>query len=119
MPALLLSMMLLQAAAAPPAGAGPVKTPPPQPTTGPLRYYPEAAWRDGIEGSAVIHCNLTAEKSAKLTDCKVLNEQPAGAGFGEAAMRMSSLFVMRPRMRDGSPVEGEVSIPIRFKLPKR
>ena len=40
-------------------------------------------------------------------------------GFGEATLRMSKLFRMRPKTQDGAPVEGgSVRIPIRFNLPK-
>ena len=40
-------------------------------------------------------------------------------GFGDAAMKMSKLFKMRPQTKDGQPVDGgTVRIPIRFTLPK-
>lgn len=84
----------------------------PRPKDGPLRYYPEQAWRDRVEGSAIIHCTVTLD--GKLKDCKILSETPAGAGFGEAALKMSSLFVMKPARQD---VESWINIPIRFKLP--
>jgi protein TonB len=54
-----------------------------------------------------------------LTNCEVTSEEPDSAGFGDAAMRMSRLFKMRPMTKDGSPVAGgTVRIPIAFRLPK-
>jgi protein TonB len=41
-----------------------------------------------------------------------------GAGFGDAALGLSSLFHMRPMTKDGRPVSGgTVRIPIMFRLP--
>ena len=34
------------------------------------------------------------------------SESPSGMGFGEATVRASSKFRMRPRTVDGAPVEG-------------
>ena len=40
-------------------------------------------------------------------------------GFGDAAMKLSKLFKMRPQTKDGQPVDGgTVRIPIAFRLPK-
>ena len=81
------------------------------------RYYPERAQRMNIEGRASISCTVDARGT--LQGCSVANEQPSDAGFGEAAMRMSKLFKMRPMTKDGSPVDGgRITIPISFRLPK-
>jgi TonB family protein len=55
-------------------------------------------------GSAAISCTITAEGA--LSDCKVTDEDPPGAGFGEAALRMSTLFRMRPRSFSHARVAG-------------
>lgn len=82
-----------------------------------MRYYPEQAQRIGLEGKAVISCTITAE--GRLADCAVVSEDPPGFGFGEAAVKMSTLFKMRPKTQGGAPVDGgKVTIPIRFRLPK-
>lgn len=105
----------------------PISTPPreitdpdwrkPKNVDNPLRFYPEAAQRRGIEGGAIISCVVDA--AGALHDCAVLEETPAGWGFGEAAMRMSVLFTMKPKSRSGQSVEGGVvRIPLRFKLPR-
>lgn len=73
--------------------------------------------RMNTEGRATISCTVTAKGT--LESCEVQAEEPADMGFGEAALRMSKLFRMRPKTQDGAPVEGgSVRIPIRFNLPK-
>ena len=79
-------------------------------------YYPDRAMRQGVSGAATIACVVRA--SGALRDCRLVAETPPGYGFGDAAMRLSSLFKMRPQTMDGVPVEGgEVRIPINFGLP--
>jgi protein TonB len=81
------------------------------------RYYPERAQRMNVEGKATISCTVTAQGT--LSSCSVADEDPSDQGFGEAAMRMSKLFKMRPMTKDGAPVSGgTVRIPIVFRLPK-
>lgn len=83
----------------------------------PLRFYPERAQRLAVEGAATISCVVDA--SGRLQDCRVLDETPAGYGFGEAALRMKVLFRMKPLTRGGQPVDGGVvRVPIRFRLPR-
>lgn len=82
-----------------------------------VTYYPKAAAAANIEGRATIDC--TVDEQGLLRGCIVLNEEPAGAGFGAAALRLSPLFKMRPMTKDGVPVAGgAIRIPIRFALPK-
>lgn len=82
-----------------------------------LRYYPEAAFRRGIGGKAVIACTVNAQ--GRLESCQVESESPAGENFGAAALRMAPLFGMSPNTADGAPVEGaRVRIPIVFNPPE-
>jgi protein TonB len=79
------------------------------------RFYPERAQRLEKTGSVLLQCQVTAKGS--VAECQVLAEGPAGFGFGEAALKLSGLFRMKPRMEDGRPVEGAiVKIPIAFRL---
>jgi protein TonB len=79
------------------------------------RVYPERAKRMGITGQATLSCLVGADGGVR--DCRVTAETPAGQGFGEAAMKLTRYFQMRPQTVDGTPVEGgRVQVPIRFSL---
>jgi TonB family protein len=121
-------IILAQAATTPPAAIAPA---PPRPSvvTNPdwlmkpapadfANTYPKAAASAHVEGHATMKCKVTA--AGDLADCAVESEEPADAGFGAAALSLSSKFKMRPATRDGVPISGQaIRIPIRFVLPKR
>jgi len=81
------------------------------------KYFPDRAQRMGVNGKATISCTVNAR--GLLEGCSVVSEDPSDQGFGEAAIKMSKLFKMRPMSKDGAPVDGgTVRIPLRFELPK-
>jgi protein TonB len=79
------------------------------------RVYPERAVRAGHNGDVLMKCQVTAE--GMLADCAIVSEAPAGDHFGDAALKLSRLFRMRPMVKDGAPVVGgSISIPIHFRV---
>jgi len=81
------------------------------------RYYPDRALRQEVDGRATISCSVKA--NGTVTGCVVVSESPEGYGFGDAAIKLSSRFRMKPKRVDGSPVEGgTVRIPIVFRAPE-
>lgn len=55
-------------------------------------------------GSAAVECVVA--KDGALETCGIQSEQPAGAGFGEAALGLVSKMRMKPNWSDGSPAVG-------------
>jgi TonB family protein len=75
--------------------------------------WPTKAMERGSGGKATIHCKVSA--AGVLFDCKVVDEFPAGDGFGHAAIMVSSQFQLSPALQDGVPVVFDgVTIPIEF-----
>jgi protein TonB len=78
------------------------------------RHYPERAIRWEKEGRVVLDCVVAA--NGRIC-CNVLEEAPAGWGFGDAALRIAGSFRMSPLLADGQATEGgRVSVPISFRL---
>jgi TonB family protein len=79
------------------------------------RYYPFIGQYLNLEGRAVISCTVTS--TGDLSNCSTASETPPGLGFGDAALKMSGLFKMKPQTVDGVPVGGAtVNVPIHFAL---
>jgi TonB family protein len=75
--------------------------------------WPPAAQRTGMGGWAVVSCLANAK--GVLLDCIPLDEFPAGAGFGAAAVALTPQFLMKPAMLKGQPVASVINIPINFQ----
>lgn len=72
-----------------------------------------SARAEDVAGWAVIKCEVTAKGT--LTRCVTLVESPLKYEFGKSALRIASMFRMKPATRDGQPVEGgTVLIPVVF-----
>ncbi len=79
----------------------------------PAPARPDLAPLQEGEGRALIRCDVTTEH--QLANCEIESEEPAGCGYGEAALRMSKLFKMRPKAADGSEAAGaRITIPVKF-----
>jgi protein TonB len=88
---------------------------PPPPAPNPFAdLYPERAQRMGVEGVVAIRCVVMT--TGMLSSCVIVHESPVGFGFGDATIRASHRWRMKPAIRDGVPVEGAVTIPIRWRL---
>jgi protein TonB len=68
------------------------------------RYFPEAALRGDIHGSASVLCSITAEGA--LADCAPATEEPVGKGFGAAASKIATFVRIAPLAKDGSQTAG-------------
>lgn len=80
-----------------------------------MAVWPRQALERGVGGRAKITCVVTVQGA--LRDCKVVEESPTGVGFGAAALALAPQFLMRPALKDGKPIQGEVSIPVNFPNP--
>jgi TonB family protein len=75
--------------------------------------YPVRALSDQVEGGAIIACTVT--ERGDLNACHVGREEPAGYGFGQAAVDLAPDFKMSPARIDGDPVGGApVNIAVGF-----
>jgi TonB family protein len=74
--------------------------------------WPVEAARSGKPGKVVLRCEV--DPQGLLQKCAVLSETPPGLGFGGAALMIAPSFKMKPRLENGQPVRGVVTIPIAF-----
>lgn len=61
------------------------------------RVYPLTALQRNLEGAAVIQCIVQSNR--RLQSCQVVSEDPAGYGFGQAAVSLGPRFRVSPRSR--------------------
>ena len=78
------------------------------------RVYPPDARQRRLAGVGLLHCWIKTD--GRLRDCEVKSETPPGRGFGDAALKLAPIVLMKPAMREGKPVETEVTMPMRFML---
>jgi len=77
--------------------------------------YPPAARATSVSGRAVMQCDVSIK--GLLRNCVVVEETPAGFGFGQAALGLAPKFRMNPMTIDGKPTDtGHIRIPLEFKV---
>lgn len=75
------------------------------PTIGELRQlHPREAFRRRTGGRATLVCRVRLDTT--LSDCRVVDETPAGLGFGPAALAAARYFRFRPPTQNGAPLDG-------------
>jgi len=81
------------------------------------QLFPAAAVKAGLRsGKADVEC--TVQHDGSLKDCTVVAEQPAGLGFGDAALTVAGVMAMNPWTAEGDPVDGaRIRLPVRLELP--
>jgi protein TonB len=88
--------------------------------TGDRRFYPERAQERNLNGEAVLDCAVGEDKM--LSSCQIVEESPAGYGFGESALAMACLWRLSttgPNSRtytDEATGEQRIRRPVRFRL---
>lgn len=81
-----------------------------------VALFPTQAADAGLqEGVGVADCLVAPDGT--MTDCRVAREDPAGMGFGPAAVLAVGVMQLDPWTPEGRPVAGaRVKVPIRFSL---
>jgi len=82
--------------------------------------YPYTAWRDSVEGMAVV--SFIIEKDGSVTGAKTVRDP--GGGTGAEALRLVNLMAERkmlwkPGTQTGKPVRVQFNLPVKFKLTKK
>jgi TonB family protein len=108
------------------SGSSPAASPPVPPVQGPnwirkptgrdyAELYPERAVRTSKDGRVKLRCTVTA--AGLLTGCAVVEEIPAGYGFGDASIKAAERFAMSLTLPDGRSTAGAtVTIPLDWVL---
>jgi TonB family protein len=100
---------------------GPAEAPYSGPVTNPAWItvhqpaYPELA-RTHYVPNGFVRLRCTARASGAVDACEILEETPAGQGFGEAALNVMPRARIRPRTENGRPVDSRVVQSFRFAL---
>jgi protein TonB len=76
--------------------------------------YPPIALRSGIEGRVILE--LFIDRSGLVQRITVLQENPPGRGFGEAAVRALQGRRGAPAQANGEPVSVRYRYPVRFTI---
>jgi len=81
----------------------------------PRPKYPKAAQRAGEEsGMARLECQTRTD--GRVQACQILEEAPAGVGFGEEAVRATMRAQVQPGLADGALIERRIVFTIRYRV---
>jgi protein TonB len=75
-------------------------------------FYPPMAQRSGIEGRVILE--LFVDRSGQIQRILILQENPKGRGFGEAAVKAFTGRRGVPAYANGEPVSAHFRYPISF-----
>ncbi|MEJ8405642.1 energy transducer TonB, partial [Brevundimonas vesicularis] len=76
--------------------------------------FPARALEREISGSATVEC--TARSNGSPANCRVVSEEPAGMGFGRAAIRVVQRGQLSPRTVDGAAQDATFRVRVPFTL---
>ncbi len=75
-----------------------------------VRVQSAAGYSRQIDGYAKLRCRVLV--SGRLDQCTIMDESPAGYGFGDAARSLAAEFLFQPATIDGQPAEGWAEFPV-------
>jgi TonB family protein len=82
-----------------------------------VKLFPNAAAKAGYK-SGLAQLDCTVQHDGSLKNCTVVSEEPAGLGFGDAALTIAGVMAMNPWTAEGTPVDGaRIRLPVRIELP--
>ena len=76
--------------------------------------YPPIALRSGIEGRVILE--LFVDRTGTVQRISILQENPEGRGFGEAAVRAFTGRRGKPAIANGEAVSARYRYPVRFAI---
>jgi protein TonB len=81
-----------------------------------MAHYPPDALAQGVSGSALVECEVVS--GGVLDHCRVVQETPAGQGFGEAAVQVAFEHHVQPDANGRMPVGRRIELPVTFAPPR-
>lgn len=77
--------------------------------------WPESARGRGVQGSAALSCIVSPQ--GETGDCTIVEETPAGEGFGQAALGLVPLYGYEPARVGDRPMRSQVRLTFAFRPP--
>ncbi len=80
-----------------------------------MAAWPKSAAARKLEGDALARCKV--DLTGALSDCQVVVERPARAGFGDALLSLASHYRLAPAAESGRPADASVLIDASWPVP--